>query len=46
MQQGTLVDSGSKQLDSIQKKYQSDKYHCVALLKPRNLVLEDLQDEV
>ncbi|KAH0998720.1 cyclin-A2-like [Dendroctonus ponderosae] len=45
-QQQSLVDSGRKQLNSIQKKYQSDKFHRVALLKPRNLILEDFQDEV
>ncbi|ERL83299.1 hypothetical protein D910_00807, partial [Dendroctonus ponderosae] len=44
-QQQSLVDSGRKQLNSIQKKYQSDKFHRVALLKPRNLILEDFQDE-
>lgn len=44
-QQQTFMDSPLKTQKSVQTKYKSEKFNKVALLKPRNLVLEDFQDE-
>lgn len=44
-QQKTFRDSPLKEQQSIQTKYKSEKYNRVALLKPRVLVLDDLDDE-
>jgi len=38
-------DSPLREQQAIQAKYRSDKYNKVALLKPRNLVMEDFQEE-
>jgi len=44
-QQQSLIDSPHKEQQEIQTKYKSEKYHSVALLKPRNLSLALLDEE-
>lgn len=44
-QQKTFQDSPLKEQKAVQSKYKSDKYNKVALLKPRNLVLKEFQDD-
>ncbi|XP_018568143.1 G2/mitotic-specific cyclin-A-like [Anoplophora glabripennis] len=44
-QQKTFSDSPLKDQQAIQTKYKSEKFNRVALLKPRMLVLDELDDE-